>query len=684
MGSDYKRVFEPLTIKGVEFKNRIICTPNVCGWGSREGVLTAEQSAYYERIASGGAAAVTLGNCSVNMKETSDEIHQLDMSSDKVIFGLNNLRERVASYNGILSAQLNYCGRNGWNEGSVYYAPSAIPSPGALERAELTGIPPQEVFEMSPGKIQELIDLYANAALRLKRAGFKMLQVHCAHNNLIGQFFSPISNFRTDQYGNRSLEDRARFGIEVLKAIRAKVGEGMLIDIRFSGEDVMPGGLQQDEAVAIGKLLEPHVDLFTISCAFHAHPSYIADKTTLSYLLPQLTLEEYTKPFRKALKRSKLVFTTNVVNLDNAEHILSEGIADFVGMFRPFLADTDIIKKYARNQVEDVRQCIRCEYHWTFMDFMPITCAVNPLCGREVEFPQGKVPRTDTPRKVLVVGSGPAGLQATLTAAERGHTVTLVEQDDHLGGNLIKAADVSFKSEFKKYVNWIIPRVEKSGARILLNTEATAAFVEQEVPDALILAVGSEDIVPPIPGVDKPLVHFSWQADNGSVEVGKNVVIIGAGLVGMESALALARDGHAVTVVEMLPEGSATGNLGIFAAPLKAQNKEAGTTVLYDTQVTEIKDVSVLLKGAVGGVGSTGAAGAASAAGAGGAAGVTGTTELKADTVLLAAGLRPRRSTVEALRHTIAEGDVYQVGDLTGGGTIGHATNSAFFVAAHL
>ncbi len=662
MGSKYKRVFEPITIKGLEFKNRIVCTPNVCGWGSRQGILTNEQSAYYERIASGGPSVVTIGNCSVNMKETSDEIHQLDMSEDKVIFGLHNLQNRITALNSILSAQLNYCGRIGWYPGSVHYAPSALPSPGALEHAEMTGIPPQEVFAMTPAKIQEVIGMYANAALRLKRAGFKMLQVHCAHNNLIGQFFSPISNFRTDQYGNRTLEDRARFGIEVLKAIRAKVGEGMVIDVRFSGEDVMPGGLQQDEAVAIGKLIEPYVDIFTISCAFHEHPSYIADKTTLSYLLPQLTLEEYTKPFKKALTDSKIVFTTNVVNLDNAEYILEEGIADFVGMFRPFLADPDIVKKYARGDVEDVNQCIRCEYHWSFMDFQPITCAVNPTCGREVEFPGGKVGKTDDPKKVMVVGSGPAGLQATLTATERGHEVVLYEMEDHLGGNLIKAADVPFKHEFKKYVNWIIPRVEKSGAKIVKGTKVDAAVVEQEKPDVLIMAMGAEDIVPQVPGINKPHVHFAWESDNGSVEVGDKIVIIGAGLVGSETALHLAREGKDVSLVEMCCEEDLTARNGIFGVPLKAYNAEAGTKRYYDNSLIEVTDTAVVIKNCK-----------------------TGKIEqLEADTVLLAVGLKARKADVEALRHSIPEGDIYQVGDLVGGGTIGHATNSAFMVAAHL
>jgi 2,4-dienoyl-CoA reductase-like NADH-dependent reductase (Old Yellow Enzyme family)/thioredoxin reductase len=663
MGSKYTNCFTPITIKGVEFKNRIVCTPNVCGWGSREGILTQEQTAYYERIASGGAAIVTIGNCSINMGETSDEIHQLDLSADKVVFGLNSLREKVSRYNGHLSAQINYCGRNGWYPGSIHYAPTALPSPGQIERAALEGGHPQEVIELTPKKIYEIIDLYAEAALRLKRAGFKIIQVHCAHNNLIGQFFSPISNFRTDQYGIRSIEDRTRFGREVLEAMRDKVGDGMIIDARMSGEDVMPGGLGRDEAVAIAKLLEPYIDIFTISNAFHAPPSYIADKLSLSYLLPQIPLEEYTKPFRKALKNSKLVFTTNVVNLDNAEYILKEGIADFVGMFRPFLADPEIVKKYSRNQVEEVNQCIRCEYHNRFALQLPITCAVNPFCGKELEYPEGRVPKTGEPRKVLVAGGGPAGLQAAWTAAQRGHEVTLVEKSRKLGGNLLKSGVLPFKKEFNKFIDYLIPRVEKSGAKIVLGTVVDANFVAKENPDILILAVGSEDNVPLIPGINNPHVHFCWQADEKSVSVGDDVIIIGAGLVGMETALYLGQNGKNVTIIERQAEEPSIAKKGALGAPLIAQNLEAENDIHYESEVLEIKDGSVISVDNRTGE----------------------RTELKADTVLLAAGTHPCRGTVEELRHLIAEGDVYLIGDLTDdGGTIGHAINSGFEVAAHI
>ncbi|MDR2196916.1 MAG: NAD(P)/FAD-dependent oxidoreductase [Coriobacteriales bacterium] len=677
MGSAYKRVFEPKTIKGVTYKNRIFCTPHVWGWGSREGIVTPEMEASYERIASGGPALVTMGNVAINMQECSDEIHQLDMSDDKVIFGLSNMRRRMERYGCVLSAQLNYCGRNAHWPGSTMYAPSPITGPGILERADAAGTHPEMiVHELTREHIYRIIGWYADAAERLKKAGMVHLMLHYAHNNLVGQFFSPISNFRDDEYGPMSLETRTRFGREVLEAVRRRVGNDMIIDLRFSGEDVMPGGLQRDEAVEIARMLKPWVDIYHISCAFHNPPSTIGDRTTLSYYSPEMTLLEYTRPFKEALADRAVVLTTSVLNIENAERALEEGVCDFVGMFRPFLADVDIVKKYARGHEEEVNQCIRCEYHWSFApDYKPVPCAVNPICGHALEFPGDRLVPAAPPRRVLVVGSGPAGMQAALTASERGHEVSIVEMDDHLGGNLIKAANVPFKAEFKKYVNWIIPRVEKA-AKVILNTRADAAFVENFAPDVLIIAAGAADNVPPVPGVRGANVHFAWQADDGSVPVGDSVVVIGAGLVGMESAIVQAEAGRKVTVVEMQTEAGATASKGMLATACVKRAERAGVKTLYRHAVRSIEADRVRIEDLASGA----------------------LQELLCDTVLLAAGVRPRQEVVDELRHAIPECDVYLVGDLTmrpatenlsdgsgwskaAGGTIGHATNTAFEVA---
>ena len=663
MGSEkYKRCFEPLTIKGVTFKNRIVCTPHIHAWGSR-GLVTAEQAAEYERIAAGGPAIVTLGNCAVNMKECSDEVSQIDLSQEPVLLGLNVLRERVNRWGCQISAQINYAGRNAWYPGSVFYAPSPIPSPGELERAAAEGRRPRVPIELTKEKIIEIEDLYIGGAIKLKRAGFNVIQLHCAHNNLIGQFFSPISNHRTDEYGCDTYENRTRFVMNILRGIRKACGNDLIIDIRMSGEDKLPNALTVDEAVEISKIMEPYCDIFTISNAFHMAPPSIAGKMSLGMYLPQIPLVDYTWKFKNALKKAKITFTTCVMDLDNAEKLLESGVCDFVGMFRPFLADPDIVKKSARGKIDDINFCIRCEYHNRFIFHRPIGCAVNPLVGHSLEFPYGKLPQIDEPKKLMIVGGGPAGMQAAVTARKRGFDVVLHEAKDRLGGALYWAQELPFKREIEKYTNYIIRQVEASGAEIKLGVKATPETVAAENPDFLFIAIGGDYTKPPIKGIDGPNVCYSYEADAGEVELGDEIVIIGGGLVGMESAMYFARDcGKKVTVIDAAPQAAcAAACKSNYPAFLQWMDEGgADYKLIYDAAITEIKDGSVVFF-------------------QGGRM-----QEIKADNVLVATGMRPKIEEIDSFRHTLPETDVYILGYNCVNGTIGDATNAAFDIAAHV
>ena len=660
MESSFPHVFTPYTIKGVEFKNRIEAAPMSPKLTTKEGAVTTEFLEFFRPIARGGAAIITIGNSSIDLKESKDETRHIDLGQDDVILGLSRYVDMCENYGAIPSIEVNHAGRDAPYEFNHHapFGPSAGYTDDELRKAKLEGREPVKVIEMDEEKIRETVEKFANAVLRCKKAGFRMVLLHGAHNNLIPQFLSPYSNKRTDRYGG-SLENRARFAMEVLDAIRAKVGKDFIIELRVSASEFIDGGLTPEESLEFAKMVEDKIDMLHVSAGMRAVVSRVQYMMQPMYL-PHMFNVHFAEQFRKEL-HVPITTVGSIMTLADAEMILANGWADFVAMARPILADPELVRKSAWGHADDVIPCIRCNYHGRVTRGKGIACAVNPLCGREMQFPNGVQPAS-VKKKVVVVGGGPAGMQAARTARERGHDVTLYERGDRLGGNLIAASALDFKTDVRRYMEWAIRQTEKSGARIVLNTEATAELLAAEKPDALILAVGADPFVPPVPGVDQPHVCWAPEVDMGLKEAGQTVVVLGAGVVGYESAIAQAKQGHDVTIIELQSSAVGLEASGSARFPLTDQAEQYGVKVRFNLMLKEVRKDTILCHDMA----------------------ADQDVELLCDSLLLAAGLRPRKKIVDALRHAIPETDVFVVGDARAPQSIATAVGQGFGAASEI
>lgn len=660
MASDYKHVFSPLRVKGVEFKNRIESAPMSPKLTDAGGCVTTEFLEFFRPVARGGPAVVTIGNSAVDLSESQDETRHIDLGKDDTVLGLSRFADMCENYGAQASIEVNHSGMD-----AVYdftrrapYGPSACYTADELRRAKEAGREPVKVIEMDREKIQETVEKFADAVLRCKKAGFNMVLLHGGHGNLLPQFLSPFSNHRTDCYGG-SLENRARFPLEVLEAIRKKVGPDFILEYRISATEFVENGMGVEETIEFAKMIEDKIDILHVSAGMRAVVDKIPFMMQPMYL-PHMFNVHFAERFRKELSLP-ITAVGSIMNIQNAETILSEGWADMVAIARPFLADPEFIRKGARGRQDEVCPCIRCNYHGRVTRGKGIACAVNPLCGREMQFPKG-VEKAPEVKKVIVVGGGPAGMQAARTARERGHDVTLYEQGERLGGNLIPASALDFKNDVRDYMDWAVRMTERSGAKIVLSTKATPEMIEAEKPDALIIAAGATPFVPPVKGIDAPHVIWAPEADMGLREVGEKVVILGAGVVGYESAAALGREGKDVTIIELQSSPIGLVSAGAARFTLMDMAKKAGVKVRFNMLLKEVREKSIICLDTA----------------------ANEEIELECDNLLLAAGLRPRRDSVEELRHCIPEPDVYIVGDARSPQSIATAVNQAFGAAAEI
>ena len=566
----YPHVFQPITIRGLTLKNRLEYSPTVVLKCNADGTMSQDMLDFMEWQARTGAGWVTVGDTPVTHDNTSHWLCEMNVCDDDCIHGMNALVEKCRQNGAELSAELAYAGRG--NRAPKDGAPTAVVS------AERPLNPEDNVRTMTREDMDYLKGRYVDCAVRCKHAGFRMVMLHCAHNNFLAQWLSPDSNVRTDEYGG-SPENRRKYPLEVLKAVREAVGNDMVIELRVSATEGIPGGLEFEESLEFMKLAQEYVDIMHISqgSIFHLSARY----TIPTYFRePHKPLNiGYSEIVKKHL-HIPVAVVGMITTLEEAEEIIASGKADIVAMAKSFMADGDIVHKSLAGQADKVRPCTRCDLCGNANTWgTAMSCAINPRCGIYGEIEQ--VPESAR-KNVMVIGGGPAGMMAAQILQKRGHSASLYEKSGRLGGLLNDACLVPFKQLMREYVEWDVRETMECGAKVYLNTEVTPELIERENPDAIIVATGSVYMTPPIPGIDTALPVR--EVDAHEVECGESVVVCGGGITGLECALALSQEGKKVTVVDMLPRENFVMEMPIFnKADLLAQLEENGVK-LYGSQ----------------------------------------------------------------------------------------------------
>lgn len=588
----YPKLFSPIKVGKLMLKNRIFSAPTSLNWGAVDGNLTPETIAYYELKAKGGAAVVTLGESIVHTATGKSHDRQLELDNPTCLVGLSQLARAIKRHGAVPNIELSHGGKWG---GLVSMAGSDTGGRIAYSAsAEITES--GKVYEMPENLLLEIIESFGNGAAVAKRAGFEMCLVHAAHGWLFGQFLSPRTNHRTDRFGG-SLENRARPLVMALEAIRKAVGPGFPIEVRISADEFIEGGITLNESIKLAKMIESKCDLINVSAGIHedlelyirTHPTQFLEKGPNVYLA-------------KAISNEINIPVSTVGGITDPalmEEIIATGKADIIELARPLLADPYLPMKARMGRDKEIARCLRCMT--CFGDSLEtglIRCTINPVIGNE--FNNNILCGLPTiSKRVMVVGGGPGGMKAAITAASRGHEVILCEKSDKLGGALNFAKHVDFKNDLYEFTKHLQYMLKKSAVEICLNTPVTTELVESKRPEVLFIAVGATPIIPRISGVDGSNVMLAENVYGKEDSVGNNVVILGGGLVGAETAAHLGRMGKNVTIVE-LRDDIAKDTEVFYRTAIKVELRNSRVKIETNTMGQFITDEGLYVKGKEG------------------------------------------------------------------------------------
>ena len=637
-------------IGNVELKNRIVMAPMGDLTANPDGTVSETSIAYYGARAKGGVGLIITGIVRINNEDGTAGPNQLSLADDSYIPGFKQLVDEIHRHGTKVFVQIQHSGRQGVAALTGHdhvLAPSAIPS----------AVMQQPTKALTKEQIKTLVGQFGDTARRAMEAGADGVEIHGAHGYLINQFLSPFSNKREDEYGG-SFENRMRFMREIIQDVFEKTERKIAVSVRLSVDEFLAEvGVDEPyidlaEGVRIAKACEAEgVDAINVSCGTYESMNFAIEPVSF----PQ----NWRKNFIKAVKDEVSLPVIAVSKLRDAavvEELLQEGVVDFASIGRPLLADPDFANKAIKGEDQHIRKCISCLFCFDELNKgSQVVCAVNPLTGFEAKYPErGKA---DNPKKVVVVGAGPAGLAAAEALVRHGHEVVIFEKSDGIGGQIRIGMNPPKKDQLGWFMDYYDKFIEDSNIDIRFNQEADPETVKSMNPDVVLLAIGAKPISLDIPGATGPNVYSVEQVLSGQTDLkDKTVAVIGSGLTGLETAELLQVDGNKTLIVEMLDEiapGAYMQNLMDVTSRL-AEDK---TEYLTSHKLTKIDNDTIEMENVKSGE----------------------TVTRKVDAVVLSVGYKPDNELLDSFSDTASL--VKVIGDAEDVQNIGMAVRSGYATA---